>query len=481
MDEYEKLTVRQERMLLLAIIVAAFLSVLNTTNINIALPSLMEYYQTDMATIQWIVVGYMLATGLIMPAVGYFMDRFSGRNLLFLGLLLLAVASVCCALAPNIEIMIAARLLQGLAGGIMMPVPGALVYQFIPRERQLMMISLVSMVTSVGVALGPSLSGVLIHFGGWQAIFLINLPVVVLDLWLIRRFVPYHVLAVGEKLDMLGLICASVGTVGLLLGFNQANILGWTSPVTVGMLAGSTAILLFFIGHELRIAIPMLNFSLFRYVGFTVGFLLNSASSIATCLAPMYMALFLQDILGLDAMNAGLAMFIPSMLMAAMAPVAAKGAERFSIRTVIFWGMVMLLLATWRMSHFALTTTILSFTVWLSLRYTGLGLIVPLVNNFAMSAVPVNLTSHASAMIGWTRQIISTISISLFSLLYNNHLLQYTQSGMGAQYGVLQPQFVQCQVINEVNFYSLLILLVCVPFIYFMKERLLESKNRAKD
>ena len=107
----------------------------------------------------------------------------------------------------------------------------------------------------------------------------------------------------------------------------------------------------------------------------------NSVAAIATCLAPIYMSLFLQDVLGMDSMQAGVSMFLPSILMAVMAPVAAKGAEKFSSRFVIFCGMILLLYATWEISHFALSTTILMFTVWLSLRYIGLGMITPMVNN----------------------------------------------------------------------------------------------------
>ena len=478
MSETGNLTRMQERMLVFAAIVAIFLSVLNSTNINIALPSLIEYYHTDMATVQWIVVGYMMATGLILPTIGYFMDKYSGRRLMLFGLILLAVASILCAVTPTIELMIGCRILQGIAGGIIMPVPSALVYQFVPRERQLMTISVVSMVTSVGVALGPSVSGVLIHYWGWRAIFLINLPLIFLDILLVLKFVPHYTIPSDSKLDILGLCCVSVGTVGLLLGFSRGNGAGWTSPVTIGMLVGSVALLVFFVWHELHIHIPLLNFTVFRHLGFTFGFMQNSVAAIATCLAPIYMSLFLQDVLGMDSMQAGLSMFLPSILMAVMAPIAAKGAEKFSSRIVIFCGMILLLYATWEISHFALSTTILMFTVWLSLRYIGLGMITPMVNNFAMSSVPVQLVSHASAMIAWTRQMISTISVNLFSLLYSNHILLYTAQGLASQMDAAeQARFIECTAINDVNFYSLLILLVSAPMIYFMRDRLLERKH----
>lgn len=477
MSDGQKLTRNGERLLIFAVMLGSFLAVINTTTINIALPSFREYYHTDIKTVQWLVVGYMLANGLVMPTVGYFMDRFSGSRLFALGLVIMLATSLVCGIAPNIEILIAARIGQGLAGGILMPVPGALVYQFIPRERQLMTISLISMVTSVGVALGPTLAGVLINYWGWRAIFFFNVPVALVDLFLVLKYVPVKILSAGQRLDVLGLACASIGTVGLLVGFNQGSELGWTSPVVIGTLAISTAAMVYFIWHEVRIKMPMLNFSVFGYAGFTYSFLLNSTTSIATCLSPMFMALFLQDVLQMNALHAGLAMFLPSLVMALMAPVAAKSAERFSRRAVISLGMAALLWATWELSRFSLETTIIAFTLWLSLRYVGLGLMIPLINNFAMSAVPMKLASHASAMLNWTRQLISTISISVFSILYGSHMLRYTQQGLGASAPATQDRLIECMAINDVNFYSLLLLAVCVPLIYFLKDKLLAQEE----
>ena len=476
LDE-QRLTRNGERLLIFAVMLGSFLAVINTTTINIALPSFREYYHADIQTVQWLVVGYMLANGLVMPTIGYFMDRFSGSKLFALGLVILLATSVLCGLAPSIEVLIVARIGQGLAGGILMPVPGALVYQFIPRERQLMTISLISMVTSVGVALGPTLAGVLINYWGWRAIFFFNVPVALVDLLLVIKYVPVKILCAGQKLDVLGLACASIGTVGLLIGFNQDSELGWTSPVVIGTLLVSTAAMLYFIWHEIRIKMPMLNFAVFGYAGFTYSFLLNSATSIATCLSPMFMALFLQDVLQMDALHAGLAMFLPSMVMAFMAPVAAKSAERFSRRAVTFLGMAALLWATWELSRFSLATTIIGFTIWLSLRYVGLGLMIPIINNFAMSAVPMQLASHASAMLNWTRQLISTMSISVFSILYGSHMLRYLQQGLGAGTPVDQSRIIECAAINDVNFYSLLLLVVCVPLIWFLKDELLAQTD----
>lgn len=308
-------------LLIVSLLIGSFLSTLNLTNINIALPTLMTHYNTDMATVQWVIVGFMLTNGLVMPTIGYFTDRFGGRNLFTFGLLTLAVSSALCAIAPNIEVLIAARLLQGISGGIIMPVPFTLVYQFVSRERQLMTTSIVSVAIAMETALGPTVAGLFIESYGWQSLFLFNIPFALLDCVLVMKFVPHRAFNVEKKLDVIGLIVSAIATVAILFGFNQGSSLGWTSPVTIVLLAVSAICLAYFILRELKIQEPMLNFNVFRYKGFRYTFLFNTVSNIALCLTPMFMAIFLQSITGLNALEAGLAMLIPALFMGIMSPI----------------------------------------------------------------------------------------------------------------------------------------------------------------
>ena len=470
------LTKFQENMLIITVMLGCFISVLNMTNINIALPSLMTFFDTDMAMVQWIVVSYMLASGLIMPACGYLMDKFSCKNIFIVGVVLLAAASALCAVAPTIELMIAARVLQGIAAGILMPVPGTLVYQFIPRERQLVTMSWVSMITSFGVAIGPSLAGIMVKYWGWKAIFWANVPFLLLDLVLIFKFVPFKAFSSNQALDYIGLFAASAATVALLFGFNQGSNLGWTSPATLALLVGGALLLLYFVYHALRMEQPLLNFNVFRYRGFTYGFIFNTIQSIATCIGPMFMALYLQNCMGLDAFHAGLAMFAPSMMMAFMAPVSAKGVEKFGYRAVIMGSMVLLCIATWQLTLFDVKTTLIGFTIWLSMRYIALGIFMPPINNYAMMSVPVRITSHASSMLAWARQFISTVATSMFSLLYANNIIKYMTEGVAAGQGAeMQMRIIEGMAVSDVNFVSLIIMLICAPFIMLLKDSLIET------
>ena len=143
---------------------------------------------------------------------------------------------------------------------------------------------------------------------------------------------------------------------------------------------------------------------------------------------------------------------------------------------LILLGMLIFLLATWQLSLFTVTTTVLAFNIWLSMRYIGIGLMNPLLTDFSMGSVPPALSGHASAMMNWTRQLFTTITVSMFSLLYNSRLLQYTKEGIGAGLDTAaQQQLIQANAISDINFYTMIIIIVSLPMVYLLKDSILDE------
>lgn len=462
-------------LLVTGLAIAAFLASFNITNINIALPALMQYYGCDMATVQWIVVGYMLASGVVMPLIGYLMNHYSGKNVITTSLLALGISSLLCMIAPNIVILITARLVQGAAGGLLMAVPMASVYQLIEPEKQMTSIAAVSMIISVGTALGPTLAGVLIDLWGWQAIFFASVPVVIVDLLLVAKYVPCKRFSDDEKLDGIGVLLAILSTIALLFGFNQGGTFGWTSPLTILLLAGGVILLGAFILRELKIKEPLLDFSVFRFSSFSLSFILNAVFNVAICMTPMFMSLFLQNVTGVNATTAGLAMLIPALSMVVMAPLAAKNSKYMSSRGIILLGTVVVCVATWEVGRFDLQTTLVGFTIWMTLRYAGIGYTTPIISNYALGGIPQHLASHASSMLNWTRQLLTTIAVSIFSVFYSSRMLV-----LGSE--LPNMQLAECQAISEVVFISLIIMIMTIPVIVMMTEakKQIHPQNKLK-
>ena len=481
METEEILSKKEEQLFTVALILGGLMAAFNSTNIYIALPAIMKHYDITMAVMQIAIVGFLTTNCLVMPACSYFMDRFSGRNVFMVGLGMLLVSSFFCMAAPNYSILVLGRLIQGAASGIIMTSTNALVYQIIVSERKLAISALVSAVCSLGIALGPSLSGFFIDAFGWKSIFSINVPILLVDILIAVKYIPYKSFPVGSGFDIFGVLTSTIGTVGILVGFNLGNSYGWFSPITLSCICGGSLFLLFFVICEIRGAEPMLNFVVFGYAGFVVAIIYNSFYTFAISSVSTFMPLFLQNVMGFNAMIAGIALIIPATCMAIATPFAAKLNKHFPNRNIIFVSAVITLIGTWKMSQFDLQTGIIGLIAVLSLRYIGLGLVTPLVNNFAMASVPSHYAAHSAAMFNWVRQLVFTISISLLTLLYDGHMIKYANEGVMAELGAIdQARYIESLAISDANLVNVIALLISLPMIWFFKEKILHEKTKIK-
>ena len=201
------------RSLLWTLIIAGLVTTMNTTTVSIALPSYMQIFQVDLATVQWVVVGYMLPLGMMMPLSGYLGERLGYRRAFLLMMTAIGVCSLGCALAWNFQTLVFWRVLKGVAAGIVTPYSMSLLYRYIGHDLQPHYLGIATMMQSFGVAVGPALSGLLLQFASWRILFLVNLPLVVLAIWGGLRTLPKESAAqTHEPIDLPGIILVTAGT-----------------------------------------------------------------------------------------------------------------------------------------------------------------------------------------------------------------------------------------------------------------------------
>src|SRR6266851_3225695 len=172
---------------LVAIIIGTFMVILDTTVVNVALPTLGRVFATDIGLLQWVIGAYMLAQAAVIPLSGWISDRFGAKRVYLISLVLFTLGSALCGLAQSGEMLIATRVLQGLGGGMLMPIGMAVLYRLTPPERRGAIFGMFGLPVMVAPALGPLLSGYLLQYADWRLIFLINLPVGVLALFVWRE------------------------------------------------------------------------------------------------------------------------------------------------------------------------------------------------------------------------------------------------------------------------------------------------------
>src|ERR671929_1381948 len=175
---------------LIAIVLGTCMVILDNTVVNVALPTLGRVLQADLALLQWVIAGYMLAQAAVIPLSGWLSDRFGAKQVYLTSLVLFTAGSALCGLALNGPMLVATRVLQGFGGGMLMPIGMAVLYRLTPPERRGAILGLFGIPVMVAPALGPLLSGYLLEFADWRLIFLINLPVGALALLIGLRVLP---------------------------------------------------------------------------------------------------------------------------------------------------------------------------------------------------------------------------------------------------------------------------------------------------
>ena len=270
------------RWVLLATVLGSSLAFIDSTVVNIALPAIGRDLGSDAAGLQWTINGYALSLAALILLGGSLGDRYGRRRVFVVGVAWFAVASLLCGLAPNVETLVAARVLQGVGGALLTPGSLAILDASFAAEDRARAIGAWSGLGGIGGALGPFLGGWLVEIGDWRYIFLINVPIAAFVLWVAARHVPESRVTAARRLDVTGVVTSAVGLAGLTYGFTAWPMRGAADPVVLGTLAVGVAGLVAFVLVEHRSAHPMLPLAVFRTRAFTganlVTFLVYAAN-----------------------------------------------------------------------------------------------------------------------------------------------------------------------------------------------------------
>ena len=216
------------KLFLLAIMLTNIVAMINTSTVNIALPTYMRIFHVDINTVQWVVIGYLLPLGMMMPLSGYLCERYSYRKIFLSGVLALGICSLGCACSVNFYMLVVFRFLKGVAGGIIVPSTMSMLYRYIPKRLQAGYLGTIMLLQSVGMAMGPALAGILLDVSSWHVLFLFNLPLIGIIVWAGRKSLPYEAGVQAERIDFFGVIEICVGTGLVMFAFSKGEEWGWS-------------------------------------------------------------------------------------------------------------------------------------------------------------------------------------------------------------------------------------------------------------
>ena len=405
--------------LAMVVILGVFMSILDQTIVNIAIPRLQTAFGADVHSVQWVLTAYILAQGVATPTAAYFADTLGIKRFYIISLAAFTLGSALCGLAWSLPVLITFRVLQGLGGAALFPLSITLLFrEFPPQERGTAM-GFFGVPALLAPAIGPTLGGYLVTYVGWQAIFYINVPIgiiaIVLSVLLIREYRPEG----QTRFDVVGFIFVSLGLVTLLYGLSSANTDGWDSATVLGCLTVGIISLAIFTTTELIIANrggqPLLDLRLFANGPFRAGMIANLFVIFALFGGLFLFPLYLQNIRGLSAFQSGL-ILLPQAL-AAMVSVIIGGrlVDRIGVRAVMIPGLLILAYATWQLTFISIDSPYGWLQLMFILRGLALGLTVQPLTVATLSEISPRQLAQASSLSTVNRAVASSFGIAVLA------------------------------------------------------------------
>jgi EmrB/QacA subfamily drug resistance transporter len=382
---------------LAVLIVGMFMSVLDISIINVAIPTMQLDFGATTDQIQWVENGYSLALGVVVPVSAWMAAKFGPGRVYNLSLLGFAAGSALCGLAWDLNSIVAFRVLQALPGGVLPVVTLTILYKIVPPEKIGAAMGMYGLGIIVAPAVGPTLGGYLVEYVDWRLIFFINVPVgilgVIAAVMLLPRFGPTPV----GRFDLLGFLSVATGLVCLLLALTEGQKWGWTSYSIMILLTVGVLSLALFVVIELEVERPLLNVRVFKHWAFSNSLMLVSVLSIGLFAVLFYIPLLLQQARGLGAFDTGLLLLPQALVMAVIMPTAGLLYDKIGPRWPAAIGLAIVALGTYMLTGVTLESST-EHVVWvLVLRAVGMGLAMMPIMTGGLSAVPPDQVDGASA------------------------------------------------------------------------------------
>ena len=395
--------------------IGAFMSLLDSTIVNIALPDILKDFHSGLGNGQLVLTVYLLALALVIPLSGFLSDRVGMKRLYIITLILFTAGSALCGMAWNLPSLIVFRAMQGLGGGMLQPLGQAIVFTLItPRERGYFM-GLLGLPSLLAPILGPTLGGFLVEYSSWRMIFLINVPIGAINVFLALRLLKETPLRPEARLDRLGLMLSALAFPCILVALSDGGSIGWESawilgPVVIGVLA-----LFAFIRVELAKGDPLLKIGLFKNRMFSLGMIIIFVTQFALFGVQYLLPIFLQTAHGMSPAKAGLVL-LPSGFVSFIAIYyGGRFYNRFGPKPLSILGMIVLLVTTLALSRISETTSPIIIAALASSRGIGVGLSVIPINTMAYNTVVQADMPRATALVNVLFRVFGSIATAILT------------------------------------------------------------------
>jgi len=473
-------------LMILSISLAIFMSSLDGTIVNIALPTISQAFSISSSTVSWVATAYLLVMAGCVLVFGKVSDIVGFRKVFLSGFIIFTLGSLACGVLPDMfnsfPLLVASRIFQALGGAMITAIAPAMVTAYIPMEKRGKAMGIIMTLAALATAIGPTIGGALTQYASWHWIFFINVPIGVIAVLLGAKVIPSS----GERgelagFDRYGAALVFIGLATLLFGVTEGYSLGWDSPLIIGMFVVAVAAIAGFVWHALRIADPILDLRLFFHRNFLftnlVMVLVFLSFSGINYLLPFY----LEYVKGYPVSTAGLVLTSLSVAMMISGIIAGLLFNRVGGRPLCIVAAVILLAGYYLMWHLHVDTPMSYIVACLTAIGFGMGMLITPVANMIMNSVARSYQGMVSSLTSLERFAPMTIGIAIFNLVF----LQGIQAVAGHR-GVTEtaPVYLKLQVLAagfDLAFFGSFLLGICIVVLAFLVREEIHPDYLAKD
>jgi EmrB/QacA subfamily drug resistance transporter len=410
---------------LAVVVVGMFMSTLDTSIVNVAIPTMQKQFSATTDSIQWVSTAYTLCLGVIVPTSAWLGERIGLKRLYLIALISFSAFSALCGMAGDLNSMIFFRILQAIPGGVLPVTCLTILYRIVPKEKLGAAMGMYGFGIVVAPGVGPTLGGYLVEYVNWRLIFYINVPIGVLGAIAAMAVLPRVPGVAGRRFDLPGFLCIAAGLFALLLALSEGQTWGWTGYRVLILLAVAVNLLALFVVIELQAKEPLLNVRVFAYWPYVNSLVLIAILSIGLFAVLFYVPLFLQDGQNLTPMNTGLTVLPQALVMTVMMPLAGRIYDWIGPRWPAVIGLALTGGGTLLLTAINIDMTRQELIVWMMIRAAGLGLAMMPIMAGGISSLPASIVNSGSAFNTLTQRVTSALGLAVLTGLATAQQAQF--------------------------------------------------------
>lgn len=424
MSETQAFNFRKNIPLLVVLMSGAFITILNQTLLATALPPIMKDLNVTESTVQWLQSGFMLVNGIMIPITAFLIGKYTTRRLFITAMSIFAVGTLVAAISPTFSLLLVGRILQGAGAGIMMPLLQTILFLIFPIEQRGKAMGMYGLVIAFAPAIGPSLSGYLVDNFPWQSVFYVVLPIALIIIIAASFLLTNVTEQVDSKVDFWSIVLSTFGFGGLLYSFSIAGNMGWLSTnVLLSFIIGTIALFLF-IRRQLKLEQPILEFGVFKYRIFTISTALGMIVFSSMIATTVILPLFMQNLLGYNALQSGLMLLPGAIVMGVMNPLTGLLFDKYGAKWLLRTGFAILTVTTFMFTGLAEDTSFTYLAILNAVRMFGITMVLMPSTTLGLNQLPKNLISHGTAMNNTFRQIAGSVGTAVLITVSVTAVLQ---------------------------------------------------------